>query len=42
MNILLNTFDTKYNTAPFESIKNKDYKPAILKLIEEAKKDIDA
>lgn len=42
MNILLNTFDTKYNTAPFESIKNKDYQPAILKLIEEAKKDIDA
>ncbi|WP_272022020.1 M3 family metallopeptidase [Olleya namhaensis] len=42
MNILLNTFDTKYNTAPFESIKNKDYKPAILKLIEEAKKDIEA
>lgn len=42
MNILLNTFDTKFNTAPFESIKNKDYQPAILKLIEEAKKDIDA
>ena len=42
MNILLNTFDTKFNTAPFQSVKNKDYKPAILKLIEEAKQEIDA
>ena len=41
MNILLKYFDTNFNTAPFQSIKNEDYKPAILKLIEDAKKDID-
>ena len=41
MNILLKYFDTNFNTAPFQSIKNEDYKPAILKLIEDAKQDID-
>ncbi|QCE40383.1 M3 family metallopeptidase [Psychroserpens sp. NJDZ02] len=41
MNILLKPFTTNFNTAPFQSIKNEDYKPSILKLIEEAKQDID-
>lgn len=41
MNILLKPFTTNFNTAPFQSIKNEDYKPSILKLIEDAKQDID-
>ncbi len=40
MNKLLTFFPTKYNTAPFNSIKNEDFKPAILQLIEEAKQEI--
>lgn len=42
MNILENKFSTKYNSAPFQSISNSDYKPAILSLIEKAKLEIDA
>ena len=41
MNTLLNNFSTKFNTPPFQSIKNKDFKPAILKLIEDTKLEID-
>lgn len=40
MSILNKRFLTKYNTAPFIQIKNKDFKPAILNLIEEAKSEI--
>ncbi len=40
MNILLNPFLTNFNSAPFQTIKNKDFKPAIITLIEEAKKEI--
>ncbi|WP_452222912.1 M3 family metallopeptidase [Lacinutrix chionoecetis] len=40
MNILTEKFSTKYNTAPFVRIENKDYKPAILKLIEQTKAEI--
>jgi len=42
MNILLQTFLTNFNTAPFQSINNEDFKPAIIDLINEAKKEIDA
>ncbi|WP_055447835.1 M3 family metallopeptidase [Lacinutrix mariniflava] len=42
MNILIPIFSTKYNSAPFVRIENQDYKPAILTLIEETKKEIDA
>ncbi|MDW5287795.1 M3 family metallopeptidase [Formosa sp. PL04] len=42
MNILLNTFQTKYNTAPFSEIKNEDFLPAITTLIEASRKEIDA
>jgi len=42
MNILTNKFSTKYNSAPFLRIKNKDFKPAILNLIEKAKEEINA
>ena len=42
MNILLNNFSTNFNTSPFQSIKNEDYKPAILKLIEDTKLEIEA
>ncbi|WP_435139890.1 M3 family metallopeptidase [Formosa sp. A9] len=41
MNILLNTFNTPYHTAPFSAIKNDDFLPAISALIEDTKKDID-
>ncbi|MEQ3665316.1 MULTISPECIES: M3 family metallopeptidase [unclassified Olleya] len=41
MNTLLNNFSTKFNTPPFQSIKNKDFKPAILKLIEDTKLEIE-
>jgi len=40
MNTLLHPFDTKFNTAPFQSINNEDYKPSILKLIDQAKHEI--
>lgn len=39
-NILLKSFDTKHNTAPFDKINLKDYKPAIEFAIKEAKGNI--
>jgi len=42
MNTLLKHFNTTYNTAPFSEIKTEDYKPAIITLIEDTKKEIDA
>ncbi|WGD33739.1 M3 family metallopeptidase [Olleya sp. YS] len=42
MNPLLYNFNTKFNTAPFQSIKNESFKPAVLELIEQTKKEIDA
>ncbi len=42
MSTLISLFNTPYNSAPFNSIKNEDYKPAIISLIEEARKEIDA
>ena len=42
MNILTKKFSTKYNSAPFIRIENKDFKPAILNLIKEAKLEIEA
>ena len=40
MNILLNNFNTKHNTAPFSKIKNDDFKPAFITAIKEAKEEI--
>ena len=40
-NILLKPFETKFESVPFEQIKNEDYQPAILQGIEDAKKEID-
>jgi len=40
-NILLNSFQTKHETAPFDQIKLEDYKPAIENAIQLAKKNID-
>ncbi|GAB5565744.1 MAG: M3 family metallopeptidase [Winogradskyella sp.] len=42
MNILNNTFNTPFNTAPFSKIKNEDYLPAFKTAIEKAKAEIDA
>ncbi|WP_178984378.1 M3 family metallopeptidase [Winogradskyella helgolandensis] len=42
MSILNNTFNTKYNTAPFSSIKTEDFLPAFKLGIENAKAEIDA
>ncbi len=42
MNTLLQSFNTKYETAPFSSIKNKHFKPAFEASIQAAKKEIDA
>ena len=42
MTTLTQKFNTPYNSAPFNTIKNEDYKPAIIQLIEEARKEIDA
>ncbi|MBQ0769544.1 MAG: M3 family metallopeptidase [Bizionia sp.] len=42
MNTLLKHFNTTYNTAPFSKIKTEDYKPAIITLIKDTKKEIDA
>lgn len=39
-NILLETFSTPYQTAPFEEIKSSDFLPAIEELIAEAKSGI--
>nr|WP_111309304.1 M3 family metallopeptidase [Confluentibacter sediminis] len=41
MNILLNKFQTPYNTAPFSKIRNDDFLPAFKKAIENAKIEID-
>ena len=42
MNILLDKFSTKLDTAPFSNIKNENYLPAFLKAIDLAKAEIDA
>ncbi len=42
MNPLLESFKTPYATAPFRKIKPSHFKPAILKAIEIAKKEIEA
>lgn len=42
MNILLQKFDTKLDTAPFSKIKNEDYLPAFQEAIDLAKAEIDA
>ncbi|CAM3583046.1 peptidyl-dipeptidase Dcp1 [Flavobacterium saliperosum S13] len=42
MNILINSFSTKYNTAPFSKIKIEDYVPAITKGIQLTRAEIDA
>lgn len=39
--ILVNTFQTKYNTAPFSKIQLSDYQPAFEKAIALARKEID-
>ncbi|MBP0903453.1 M3 family metallopeptidase [Mariniflexile gromovii] len=41
-NLLLKSFQTPYNTAPFSKIKNEDFLPAFKQCIEEAKAEIDA
>ncbi|RAJ14475.1 peptidyl-dipeptidase Dcp [Olleya aquimaris] len=41
MNPLFKNFTTEFNTAPFQSIKNEDFKPAILELIKQTKIEID-
>ncbi|WP_348823587.1 M3 family metallopeptidase [Flavobacterium aestuarii] len=41
MNILLQKFDTKLDTAPFSKIKNEDYLPAFQEAISLAKAEID-
>jgi Zn-dependent oligopeptidase len=40
MNLLLKKFSTQFTTAPFSKIKNEHFKPAIIKGIEVAKKEI--
>ena len=42
MNILIQKFNTPFNTAPFSKIKNQDFLPAIKNLIEETKHEIDS
>jgi Zn-dependent oligopeptidase len=42
MNILLQKFDTKLDTAPFSKIKNENYLPAFQEAIDLAKAEIDA
>ncbi|PKB17349.1 M3 family metallopeptidase [Flavobacterium sp. 5] len=42
MNILLQKFDTKLDTAPFSNIKNENYFPAFQEAIDLAKAEIDA
>jgi len=41
MNPLLQTFNTKYNSAPFEEIKEEHYLPAFQELIKTSEKEID-
>ena len=40
--ILLKTFQTPYNTAPFSKIRNEDFLPAFKKAIENAKMEVNA
>jgi len=40
-NPLLSPFDTPFDSVPFERIKTEHFKPAILRLIDEAKREID-
>lgn len=40
MKALINKFDNKYNSAPFQQIKIEDYKPTFEELIKKAKKEI--
>ncbi len=42
MSVLLSKFNTKYESAPFSDIKNKDFKGAFIQLIADSKKEIDA
>ncbi|MCO6164324.1 M3 family metallopeptidase [Flavobacterium sp. NRK F7] len=42
MSILTTPFTTKYSTAPFSKIENKEYKDAFIKLIKDAKEEINA
>ena len=42
MNILTQKFNTKYETAPFQEIKEESYLPAFQKLIAQSEKEIDA
>lgn len=41
-NILLEKWDTPFESVPFDKIRQEDYKPAFLQGIEDAKKEIDA
>ena len=41
-NILLQEFETNFNTAPFSKIKNEDFLPAFKQAIEKARAEIDA
>lgn len=40
-NLFLSSFSTPFESIPFQDIKQEDFKPAILALIEEAKADIE-
>ena len=42
MNILTQKFNTKYETAPFQEIKEESYLPAFQELIAQSEKEIDA
>ena len=42
MNILTQKFNTKYETAPFQEIKEENYLPAFQELITQSEKEIDA
>ncbi len=42
MNILTQKFNTKYETAPFQEIKEENYLPAFQKFIAQSEKEIDA
>ena len=41
MNPLLQKFNTKYNSAPFNEIKEEHYLPAFKELIEISKKEVE-
>lgn len=41
-NLFLKEFETPFQSIPFQNINQEDFKPAILELIEEAKKEIEA